>query len=1030
MSIASDNSIILSNTSMKTLTTTSTRGQPETSSESVVSILTTSSPPQSTTSSNTIISRPVAASSLPLASDDIKREELLGLHESREERKKRLQEERRKQVPLPKGNQCQFFMLKKGRYCKFSRVPLKEGPGSGSTESAGCGESKNINNNNDKLVVNDDVINNDTRNYINDDKSSIKRPAVPTIQKYVSAYCVHHAGEVQLLELVDKNVDEKNTMSFSPVINDQENLLSRRDLILCKNNIINNINSDNTAAVDLVVSDEKNASSINKGTCSGKNISVNNNIVINTQNKNYNNNNIRKRIPCPLDPNHSIYEDQLQKHLKKCSKQVQNSFMELQPCYNKGINLPAEVDESSYFEELLLSCNENIGSCMMRTMSSTSTPQAEPAEVNNYNSTTTSINNYNTEENIGIRNGGDTITNTKDNYISAMLLTQDMQFHTQLDPNTLKLLNSCQNTLLTIFTPILNRAFAKAMKILDISDEEREKLEMGELFSSGSSSKNDSSGKNICEEETTSTGGEKLLVKNTRSINNNTLNSSDYFNNTISKTVASKIASIGSSEKNKHHLQNRRLIEVFHEFGKFFEFFDDDDDDDAMIISNTDSTSKSKSKKAAGGVAKKNTSEKKGAAKACPVYMEYGSGKGGLTRWIAGACTVLSDIKVNKEKLLLYSEESVVTPAAVGEDSSKSELANLQPRNSISSSTASSTCCTTNSNTDSSPLLLHNNNNSNNTIIPRYILVEREPRRNKAENKVDISEQKIIRLRLDLVDFDLVRMVMGGEEGTNVSEEDSSRKSQERDGHPTVTPALTNICNDHVKTTQNIEENYNYYNNSIMINTKSEHSRSATIIPNEEYDEHAAKRVKVVVEENIINVEKNDGNNNKLVNLPAKFSKILDWKNYSHGGTTTNQKLLQLPLKMKPEQERLEKCHEQVLELQEFVKKTTINNGNGNGSTSNTKSKVDLIAHAKHLCGGATDLALWSLAKPELVEFGKKIGIATCCHHRCDWRTYVGRDFIEKILLEEDNEVIIRSIFDEVSTTNHRIFLSRPTGRT
>ncbi|XP_019357229.1 PREDICTED: tRNA:m(4)X modification enzyme TRM13 homolog isoform X1 [Gavialis gangeticus] len=33
----------------------------------------------------------------------------------------------------------------------------------------------------------------------------------------------------------------------------------------------------------------------------------------------YEEENDRKRIPCPLDPNHTIYEDQLQKHLKKCN---------------------------------------------------------------------------------------------------------------------------------------------------------------------------------------------------------------------------------------------------------------------------------------------------------------------------------------------------------------------------------------------------------------------------------------------------------------------------------------------------------------------------------------------------------------------------------------------------------------------------------------------------------------------------------------------------------------------------------------
>uniref|UniRef100_A0A8D2IXW6 tRNA:m(4)X modification enzyme TRM13 n=1 Tax=Varanus komodoensis TaxID=61221 RepID=A0A8D2IXW6_VARKO len=33
--------------------------------------------------------------------------------------------------------------------------------------------------------------------------------------------------------------------------------------------------------------------------------------------------NSRKRIPCPLDPKHTVYEDQLQKHLKKCNSREQ-----------------------------------------------------------------------------------------------------------------------------------------------------------------------------------------------------------------------------------------------------------------------------------------------------------------------------------------------------------------------------------------------------------------------------------------------------------------------------------------------------------------------------------------------------------------------------------------------------------------------------------------------------------------------------------------------------------------------------------
>ncbi|KAK3612674.1 hypothetical protein CHS0354_042200 [Potamilus streckersoni] len=42
----------------------------------------------------------------------------------------------------------------------------------------------------------------------------------------------------------------------------------------------------------------------------------------------------RKRISCPLNPKHSCYEDQLQKHLKKC----QRAQGELPPYHNVGIN--------------------------------------------------------------------------------------------------------------------------------------------------------------------------------------------------------------------------------------------------------------------------------------------------------------------------------------------------------------------------------------------------------------------------------------------------------------------------------------------------------------------------------------------------------------------------------------------------------------------------------------------------------------------------------------------------------------------
>ncbi|XP_046329278.1 tRNA:m(4)X modification enzyme TRM13 homolog isoform X1 [Haliotis rufescens] len=44
----------------------------------------------------------------------------------------------------------------------------------------------------------------------------------------------------------------------------------------------------------------------------------------------------RKRIPCPLDPKHTCYEDSLEKHLKKCNKSVTKNAVE--GYHQQGIN--------------------------------------------------------------------------------------------------------------------------------------------------------------------------------------------------------------------------------------------------------------------------------------------------------------------------------------------------------------------------------------------------------------------------------------------------------------------------------------------------------------------------------------------------------------------------------------------------------------------------------------------------------------------------------------------------------------------
>ena len=48
----------------------------------------------------------------------------------------------------------------------------------------------------------------------------------------------------------------------------------------------------------------------------------------------------------------------------------------------------------------------------------------------------------------------------------------------------------------------------------------------------------------------------------------------------------------------------------------------------------------------------------------------------------------------------------------------------------------------------------------------------------------------------------------------------------------------------------------------------------------------------------------------------------------------------------------------------------------------------------KHLCGAATDLALLSvLHSLDLARLGGLL-IALCCHHRCDWDLFVGKEFL------------------------------------
>ncbi|PKU45816.1 hypothetical protein llap_3902 [Limosa lapponica baueri] len=55
--------------------------------------------------------------------------------------------------------------------------------------------------------------------------------------------------------------------------------------------------------------------------------------------------NDRKRIPCPLDPKHTVYEDQLQKHLKKCNSREKPKPVYFVQDINAGLKNVAEIPE-------------------------------------------------------------------------------------------------------------------------------------------------------------------------------------------------------------------------------------------------------------------------------------------------------------------------------------------------------------------------------------------------------------------------------------------------------------------------------------------------------------------------------------------------------------------------------------------------------------------------------------------------------------------------------------------------------------
>lgn len=76
-----------------------------------------------------------------------------------------------------------------------------------------------------------------------------------------------------------------------------------------------------------------------------------------------------------------------------------------------------------------------------------------------------------------------------------------------------------------------------------------------------------------------------------------------------------------------------------------------------------------------------------------------------------------------------------------------------------------------------------------------------------------------------------------------------------------------------------------------------------------------------------------------------------------------------------------------------------------------------MVAMGKHLCGGATDFAIRCILHGNNVTQNmgngpktNSIFIALCCHHRCTWNTFTGRDFFTKNGIDAEEFRIITKL--------------------
>jgi tRNA:m4X modification enzyme len=92
-------------------------------------------------------------------------------------------------------------------------------------------------------------------------------------------------------------------------------------------------------------------------------------------------------------------------------------------------------------------------------------------------------------------------------------------------------------------------------------------------------------------------------------------------------------------------------------------------------------------------------------------------------------------------------------------------------------------------------------------------------------------------------------------------------------------------------------------------------------------------------------------------------------------------------------------------------------------SLQNPQRPMQIVIISKHLCGGATDLALrCAVDGQKNTNKVRAIIIALCCHHRLMWNDYVGKEFFSRNNLTPKDFSLIRTLTSWCTSENrHRI---------